>query len=51
VSSDAYTQEYDLDLISELRRDAVAGRVVALCIRSDVPQHPDDLVLETPRVW
>jgi tagatose-6-phosphate ketose/aldose isomerase len=48
VSSDAYTREYDLDLINELRRDAVAGRVVALCMRSDAP-HPDDLVLETTR--
>jgi tagatose-6-phosphate ketose/aldose isomerase len=49
VSNDAYTRQYDLDLISELRRDAVAGRVVALSVRSDVPQHPDDLVLETAR--
>jgi tagatose-6-phosphate ketose/aldose isomerase len=49
VSNDAYTQQYDLDLIGELRRDAVAGRVVALSVRADTPQHPDNLVLGTAR--
>jgi tagatose-6-phosphate ketose/aldose isomerase len=45
VSNDDYTRQYDLDLIGELRRDAVAGRVVTLSVRADAPQHPDNLVL------
>jgi tagatose-6-phosphate ketose/aldose isomerase len=49
VGNDDYTRQYDLDLIGELRRDAVAGRVVALCARPDVAQHPDDLLLGTAR--
>jgi tagatose-6-phosphate ketose/aldose isomerase len=46
VCNDDYTRQYDLDLIAEMRRDAVAGRVVALSGRPDIPQHPDDLVLD-----
>lgn len=49
VSDDDYARQYDQDLIDELRRDAVAGRVVALCVRPLVTQHPDNLVLETAR--
>jgi tagatose-6-phosphate ketose/aldose isomerase len=49
VCNDDYTRQYDLDLISELRRDAVAGRVVTLSVRPDAPQHPDNLVLGTAR--
>ena len=49
VCNDDYTRQYDLDLIGELRRDAVAGRVVALSVRPDAPQHPDNLVLGTAR--
>jgi tagatose-6-phosphate ketose/aldose isomerase len=46
VSNDDYTRQYDIDLIGELRRDAVAGRVIALAARPGVPQHPDNVVLD-----
>jgi|SRR5665213_1398157 len=49
VSNDAYTRQYDLDLIAELRRDSVAGRVVALSARPDPAAHPDNLLLEAPQ--
>jgi tagatose-6-phosphate ketose/aldose isomerase len=49
VCNDDYTRQYDLDLVNEMRRDAVAGRVVALCGRPGIPQHPDDLVLKPAR--
>jgi tagatose-6-phosphate ketose/aldose isomerase len=45
VSSDPYTRSYDVDLIAELRRDGVAGRVITLSLQSDAPPQPDDLVL------
>jgi tagatose-6-phosphate ketose/aldose isomerase len=47
VSNDEYTRQYDLDLVSELRRDAVAGRVITLSVGqgSGVPLHPDNIVL------
>ena len=47
VSNDAYTRQYDLDLVNELRRDGVADRAIALMVRSDISRHADDLVLET----
>jgi tagatose-6-phosphate ketose/aldose isomerase len=49
VCNDDYTRQYDLDLIEELRRDAVAGRVVALSERPAVGRHADDLVLQEAR--
>ncbi len=45
LSNDAYTQRYDLDLLQELRSDAVAGRVVALAVRANERQTPDTVVL------
>jgi tagatose-6-phosphate ketose/aldose isomerase len=45
VSNDDYTRQYDLDLIGELRRDGVAGRVVALSGRAGMPAHPDNIVI------
>jgi tagatose-6-phosphate ketose/aldose isomerase len=45
VSNDEYTRQYDLDLVSELRRDAVAGRVITLSVRPGVPLHPDNIDL------
>ena len=45
VSNDEYTRQYDLDLVSELRRDAVAGRVITLCERPGLPPHADNIVL------
>jgi tagatose-6-phosphate ketose/aldose isomerase len=51
VCNDAYTRQYDLDLIAELRRDAVAGQVVALSLRPDSARHADDLVLEMTPQW
>ena len=46
VSDDPHTRRYDLDVLAELRRDGVAGRVVALSNRRGVPAHPDALQLE-----
>ena len=45
LSNDAYTQQYDLDLLQELRSDAVAGRVVALTVRANEPQTADIIAL------
>ena len=45
LSNDDYTRRYDLDLLAELRRDSVAGRVIAIAGRADVPQHDDTVVL------
>jgi tagatose-6-phosphate ketose/aldose isomerase len=45
LSKDPYTRRYDLDLLAELRRDAVAGRVLALGARAEVPQDADMLLL------
>jgi tagatose-6-phosphate ketose/aldose isomerase len=46
VSNDSYTRQYDLDLLRELRSDAVAGRVVALTARADGVDGPDTVVLD-----
>jgi tagatose-6-phosphate ketose/aldose isomerase len=43
LSNDAHTRRYDLDLVTELRRDAVAGRVIALANRTHGPEHADTL--------
>ena len=45
LSNDAYTHQYDLDLLQELRSDAVAGGVVALTARASGSQAPDTVVL------
>jgi tagatose-6-phosphate ketose/aldose isomerase len=45
LSNDAHTRRYELDLLHELRRDAVAGRVIALSNLEDLPAHRDTLVL------
>jgi tagatose-6-phosphate ketose/aldose isomerase len=45
ASNDEYTRQYDWDLISELRRDGVAGRVITLCARPGDTHHDDDVVL------
>ncbi|MBS0365860.1 MAG: SIS domain-containing protein [Proteobacteria bacterium] len=37
LSNDAYARRYDLDLLHELHRDAVAGRVVALAAGGGMP--------------
>ena len=49
LSNDPYTRQYDLDLLRELRGDAVAGRVVALSARADGREGPeghDTIVLD-----
>jgi tagatose-6-phosphate ketose/aldose isomerase len=46
VCNDDYTRQYDLDLIAELRRDGVAGRVVAICAKPGVPGHSDNVELQ-----
>jgi len=45
LSNDPYTRQYDLDLLRELRSDAVAGRVVALTARPAEREGPDTIVL------
>ena len=45
LCNDRYTRQYDLDLLHELRREAVAGRVVALSTRPDGGPHRDDVIL------
>jgi tagatose-6-phosphate ketose/aldose isomerase len=47
ASNDDYTRQYDRDLITELRRDGVAGRVIALCTRPIDLHSKDDIVLGT----
>jgi tagatose-6-phosphate ketose/aldose isomerase len=46
VSNDAHTRRYDLDLVAELRRDSVAGRVIALAGGAAVPEHRDTVRLD-----
>jgi tagatose-6-phosphate ketose/aldose isomerase len=44
LSNDAHTRRYDLDLLAELQRDRVAGRVIALSSQAE-DSYPDTLVL------
>jgi tagatose-6-phosphate ketose/aldose isomerase len=46
LSNDPYTRRYDLDLLAELRRDGMAGQVIALANRAGIPEHPDTLILD-----
>lgn len=49
LSSDPHTRRYDLDLLAELRREAVARKVLALsALPLPQPAHGDDLVLPVP---
>jgi tagatose-6-phosphate ketose/aldose isomerase len=45
LSNAPHTRRYELDLVGELRRDAVAGRVIALSNVEDLPVHRDNFVL------
>src|SRR5256885_13958441 len=45
LSNDRYTRRYDLDLVAELRREAVAGRVVVLSSGTQAQLQRDDVVL------
>jgi len=45
LSNDAHARRYELDLFSELGRDGVAGRVIALSGAEDGAGHGDKLVL------
>jgi D-galactosamine 6-phosphate deaminase/isomerase len=49
LSHDPYTRQYDLDLLQELRSDAVAGRVVALSAPAHEQASPDTVVLAGAR--
>ena len=46
LSNDAYTRQYDFDLLREVRSDGVAGRVVALTARADEREGPDTIALQ-----
>lgn len=48
LSNQPHTRRYDLDLLAELRGDGVAGRVIALSSRADLPGHADSVTLGTP---
>jgi D-galactosamine 6-phosphate deaminase/isomerase len=45
ASNDDYTRQYDWDLVGELRRDGVAGRVVTLSAKAIDTHHEDDIAL------
>lgn len=45
VGNDAHARRYDLDLVAELRREHIAGRVIALAAQRADPAHEDDIVL------
>ena len=45
LSNDPHTRRYELDLLRELRRDAVAGRVLALSNLADLPADRDTFIL------
>jgi tagatose-6-phosphate ketose/aldose isomerase len=45
LSNDAHTRRYDLDLLKELRADAVAGRVIALASRAPGEERDETLML------
>jgi tagatose-6-phosphate ketose/aldose isomerase len=47
VGNDPYSRQYDWDLVNELRRDGVAGRVVTLSARPLETPHEDDVLLGT----
>ncbi|MBW4052688.1 MAG: SIS domain-containing protein [Proteobacteria bacterium] len=47
LSNDPYTRQYDLDLVRELRSDAVAGRVLTLAARADERESQDSITLGT----
>jgi tagatose-6-phosphate ketose/aldose isomerase len=44
-SNDDYTRQYDRDLVDELRREGIAGRVVTLSAKAVDAHHEDDIVL------
>ena len=45
LSNDGYARQYELDLLKELRRDAVAARIVALSTSPLAEPHRDDVLL------
>jgi tagatose-6-phosphate ketose/aldose isomerase len=46
ISNDSYRRQYDLDLLRELRSDAIALRVVAIAAQADLgAAHPDNFLL------
>lgn len=45
LSADPYSRRYDLDLVKELRREAVAGRVIALSADAADAAETDTLVV------
>ena len=45
LSNDAHARRYELDLLTELRRDAVAGSIIALAGRDEGAGHADTLAL------
>jgi tagatose-6-phosphate ketose/aldose isomerase len=46
ISNDSYRRQYDLDLLRELRSDAIASRVIAITAQPDIGDaHPDNFLL------
>jgi tagatose-6-phosphate ketose/aldose isomerase len=46
LSNEAYCGQYELDLLRELREESVAGRIIALTNRTDLPADRDTIVLD-----
>lgn len=46
LSNQPHARRYELDVLNELRRDAVAGRVLALSNQAEPPGGADDVVLD-----
>lgn len=50
LSNNAYTRQYDLDLLRELRREQRAARIVALSsVAEDLPAHSDNIIFALPQ--
>ncbi|MBV9697682.1 MAG: SIS domain-containing protein, partial [Gammaproteobacteria bacterium] len=45
IGNDRHARRYDLDLVAELRRERIAGRVIALSAERAAAAHEDDIVL------
>lgn len=45
LSNDSYARQYETDLLNELRREAVAARVIALSTSPVATAHRDDILL------
>jgi tagatose-6-phosphate ketose/aldose isomerase len=47
TGTDPHARRYDADLLTELRGERIAGKVIALCASDEIPAHPDNVVIGT----